>query len=256
MHIVLSFLLLLLGNYLVADWAADRYLHDISSKLIYGPWFYLYFPIGAYFLVCSYDAINAKVTRIERRNALLLYLSPPAYLLMVYLVAGEHPKGWETILMLPIIVVYPIGALILVLSIFPALYAIPMFYRAIVGASVPPHPARAIVRTGRIEPGEAAALAASIRDSMSQTLGFSALQVAIRNKRYSELLHELSRKVDLIAEKNRRAEAAQRAEAERIARPERERLEALARAANLDAELTKQIIELVRENERKRRIGG
>lgn len=255
MHIFVSFILLVVGNVLIADWATTRYLVKLWTQLVYGPWLYLYLPVGAYFLICTYDATR-DVNPTDRRNGVLLYLSPVAYLVFVMVLTGGHPKGGETVLMLPIAVIYPVGALLLVLSLFAVLAMLPMFYRAIIGASVPRHPAHALIRAGNIEPEEAADLAASIRDSMQETLGLSPLQIDIRNKRYSILLRELSEKVDSIATENQRREAEQRAEAERLARPERERLEALARAANLDAELTKKIIDLVRENERKRRTGG
>ena len=257
MPILIAFVALVLGNSLLASWGISQ-IPELSLKILYAPIFYLYLPVGAFYFICRFDELTAHVDSASRRTQTLWFVLPVLYFFVVLaLLGGTISKGLGTLLMLPVLIGLPIADIYLIGLALASVAYIPVFYRVMIGMSVPRHPAHDIINSDRqIDPVEAASIAQSIEQSMQQSLGFSKLQLDIRNGRCNKLLAKLKSKVDFVAQQNRQREAERKAEIERLARPERERLEALARSASLDADLAERMVELIRENERRKRNGG
>lgn len=255
MLILVAFVALVLGNVLVAGWAVNQ-IPELSMKIAYGIPLYLYLPVGAFYYICRFDEFSRKLPEDHLRETLFFVL-PVVYFLLFLVFVGAKPKGLQTVFILPIIVGLPIADACLLVLTAVSVTHIFSFYRVMVGMGVPRHPAHDVITSDRvIEPSEAAVLARSIEQAMNESLGYSKLQLDIRNSRCNKLLALLRKKVDYLAQQNKQREAERLAEIERISRPERERLEALRRALQLDADLEDSMVELIRENERRKRTGA
>jgi hypothetical protein len=252
MPLLISYALLLVGNWYLAEWAIPDDA-NIWPKIIFGIPIYLYIPVGAFYYIAQHDPFEIDIDKKIARFVWFLYVAYPLYWGFIAMIDPINTHSAEVLFAIPILIGIPVSIIVLIAGVLFSPLFFGSFWRAVVGSTVSLHPAHSIIMSGNvITPPQAASLASDIQEALSRSYSSSTLELDIRNHRAESLLERLRSKVDYAAEQNRIREAKREAEIERRTRPERERLAAQVRAAQLDAELAEKMVELIRENERRK----